>query len=115
MSEHIQPRRLLALVLLLLVATGGHAADTLSQGRFKDVTIYRPNGPVRQFVLFLSGDGGWQSETSRMARVLADQGAMVAGIDTQALFDNLERDGGACVFPDGDLENLSHYVQAYYR
>ncbi len=24
-------------------------------------------------------------------------------------------DGGSCVFPDGDLENLSHYVQAYYK
>jgi type IV secretory pathway VirJ component len=115
MTEHINSRRLLALVLLLFVATTGHTADTLSHGRFKDVTIYRPNGPVRQFVLFLSGDGGWQSETARMAQVLTGQGALVAGIDTQALFSNLERDGGACVFPDGDLENLSHYVQAYYR
>ena len=27
----------------------------------------------------------------------------------------LENDGGTCVLPDGDLENLSHYIQAYYK
>jgi len=91
------------------------AAQTISHGRFKSVTIYRPQGPVREFVLFLSGDGGWQDDTERMARVLAAQGAMVAGIDSAALFANLEHDPASCTFPNGDLENLSHYVQAYYR
>jgi type IV secretory pathway VirJ component len=50
-----------------------------------------------------------------MATVLAGQGAMVVGIDSRRFFADLERDGGKCVFPDGDLENLSHFVQAYYR
>jgi type IV secretory pathway VirJ component len=27
----------------------------------------------------------------------------------------LEANGGDCVFPDGDLENLSHFVQAYFH
>ena len=109
-------RRILAFVTLTALAMCEcAAAETLSHGRFKEVTIYRPEGPVREFVLFLSGDGGWQIDTQRMARVLAGQGAMVAGIDSAALFANLEHDPGSCMFPDGDLENLSHYIQAYYR
>jgi type IV secretory pathway VirJ component len=40
---------------------------------------------------------------------------MVVGIDTPRLFAALESDGSSCVFPDGDLENLSHYVQGYAR
>ena len=89
--------------------------ETLTHGFFKDVTVYHPQGPVRQFVLLLSGDGGWQADTDRMARVLQDRGAMVAGIDEPKLLAELDKDPSPCVFPDGDLENLSHFVQAYYH
>jgi type IV secretory pathway VirJ component len=69
----------------------------------------------RQFVLFISGDNGWEGAVDGMARRLTEQGAMVAGIDVTQLFESLQADGAACVFPDGDLENLSHYVQGYAR
>jgi type IV secretory pathway VirJ component len=107
--------RTLALVILTVLCGTATAADSLSHGRFKDVQIYRPSGPVKQFVLFLSGDGGWRGPATVMAETLASQGAMVAGIDTRRLFKDLERGQDSCFFPDGDLENLSHYVQAYYR
>jgi type IV secretory pathway VirJ component len=48
-----------------------------------------------------------------MAGRLVQQGAMVAGIDLPQFQADLEADDGQCVFPDGDLENLSHFVQAY--
>ena len=40
---------------------------------------------------------------------------MVAVIDWAKLAANLEADAGDCVFLDGDLENLSHFLQAYYH
>jgi len=89
------------------------AQEHLSHGRFKDVTLYRPTGEPKQFVLFLSGDNGWEGAVEVMARKLTEQGAMVAGIDVTQLFESLQKEGGSCVFPDGDLENLSHYVQGY--
>jgi type IV secretory pathway VirJ component len=89
--------------------------ETLSHGRFKSVAIYRPVGEVKQFVLFLSGHSGWNGTAALMADALADEGAMVAGIDTPQLFAAFKRDGDECVFPDGDLENLSHFIQAYYK
>jgi type IV secretory pathway VirJ component len=105
----------LVCVALALLGLPVAAQEKLSHGRFEDVAIYRPAGEVRQFVLFLSGDGGWSPEVSDIARRLVERGAMVAGIDTPRLFAALEADGGRCVFPDGDLENLSHYVQGYAR
>ena len=92
--------------------TGG---EVVSHGRFHDVHVYRPKSEVRHFALFFSGDGGWDDGLADIARSLAAQGTLVAGIDTQDLFDELEKDGGKCVFPVGDLENLSHYIQAYYK
>ncbi|HEX6395856.1 MAG TPA: AcvB/VirJ family lysyl-phosphatidylglycerol hydrolase, partial [Steroidobacteraceae bacterium] len=105
----------LAFLAAALLCTPLAAQEQLSHGRFKDVAIYRPAGEVKQFVLFLSGDGGWIPEVSDIARKLVDRGAMVAGIDTPKLFAALEADGASCVYPDGDLENLSHYIQGYAR
>src|SRR6202011_2822181 len=52
---------------------------------------------------------------SDAARGLAERGAMVVRIDLARFNANLEADGAQCVFPDGDLENLSHFVQAFYH
>jgi type IV secretory pathway VirJ component len=87
----------------------------LSHGRFQDFPVYKPAGPQTSFALLISGDEGWTSTTDIMARQLAEHGAMVAGIDWAKLKANLEADGDQCMSPDGDLENLSHFVQAYFH
>ena len=96
---------------------GSAPADTahVSHGRFKDLLVYRPAGAPTSFVLFLSGDAGWNSAADTMARRLVQQGAMVAAIDWIQFKANLEADGDQCLFADGDLENLSHFVQAYFH
>lgn len=104
------------LMLLLLLVLGSSAlAETISHGRLENLKVYRPEGEARQAVLFFSGEHGWTAELEPIAQSLARQGALVAGIDTPAFFRSLEKDGGKCVSPDGDLENLSHFIQAYYR
>jgi len=117
----------IAFALVLISGFGGHGRATaaepmpvstpevLAHGRFKHVEIFRPRGEVKHFALLMSGDGGWSSRLARMAGALASDSTLVAGIDTAQLFADLEKDGGTCVLPDGDLENLSHYVQAYYK
>ncbi len=90
-------------------------AEHVSHGRFDNVAIYAPVGTPTSFVLLLSGDGGWNPAATSLAEQLARHGAMVAGIDLKKLAANLEADDSDCVFPDGDLENLSHFVQAYYH
>ena len=104
---------LAALVLLVIGDTAG--AETISHGRFRNIPVFRPNGEVRHFAFLLSGDGGWSSTLTSLAQMLANDGTMVVGIDTAKLYTNLEADDANCVFPDGDLENLSHFVQAYYK
>lgn len=105
---------LAGLVFAVLAALPAQA-ESLSHGRFKNVQIFHPAGAVKQVALFLSGDGGWDRGMAAMATEAANQGSLVVGIDTRKFFSELEEDGGSCVFPDGDLENLSHYVQAYYK
>ncbi|MDP8986091.1 MAG: type IV secretion system protein VirJ [Pseudomonadota bacterium] len=87
----------------------------LSHGRFANLTVYVPGAAPRGFILLLSGTGGWTPVMSDAARGLAAKGAMVVGIDLAQLNQKLEADGAQCVFPDGDLENLSHFTQAFYH
>lgn len=106
-----------AIALALLAAGAGAqpapAVETLSHGRFKDVALLKPAGTPKQVVLWLSGDDGWDAGSAALARSLADAGALVLGIDLPRFFAALPP--GGCVFPDGDLENLSHHVQAYLK
>lgn len=88
-------------------------ATRLNHGRFKDVVVYTPKGAATSFVLFISADEGWNAAAQAMALALVQQGAMVAGIDLPKFKAMLAADGADCVSPDGDLENLSHYIQAY--
>ena len=90
-------------------------AARISHGRFHDLIVYSPAQPARSFVLFLSGSAGWNAEAENLAQQLVQQGAMVAGIDLPQLEGEFNADGNQCVFPDGDLENLSHFVQAYFH
>jgi type IV secretory pathway VirJ component len=94
------------------------AIEHLSHGRFRDVVLYAPTamaapGAPAAVVLLLSGDAGWTGSAQDWAARLAQRGALVVGIDLPKFREALNGDGGQCVFPDGDLENLSHFVQAY--
>ena len=107
---------LLLVILFTLFGQMAVADPThLSHGRFKDLVVYTPGPQVTSFVLFLSGDAGWNRPAEALAEQLSQQGAMVVGIDLGKFKAVLQADGAECVFPDGDLENLSHFVQAYFH
>jgi type IV secretory pathway VirJ component len=113
-------RRCLAWLLALATGTGSFAANApqmLAHGRFTQVAVYHPPHEVKQFVLLLSGAGTDRADpiVAALAAELANEGAMVASVNTAELLASLERDPASCTSPDGDLENLSRYVQAYYR
>ena len=108
-----------------LAASSGSAASSdsgttkpgvmhLEHGRFRDFLVYRPDGTPTSVALLIWDDSG-RNSSATVARQLVQQGAMVASIDWPAFKANLEADGDQCVSPDGDLENLSHFVQAYFQ
>lgn len=86
-------------------------SEVLSHGRFGSVSIYRPGDTPREFVLFVSGDGGWNLGVLSMARILSETGAVVVGIDIRHYMAELERAPDTCVSPAADLEELSHALQ----
>jgi len=106
-------RVVLLSVLLGLAAVPADAAErALEYGApFGRVMLYVPDGPPRAVVLFVSGDGGWNLGVVSMARHLAAQGAVVAGVDIRRYFAALAGARHDCRYLAGDLETLGHRVQ----
>ncbi|WP_264526327.1 AcvB/VirJ family lysyl-phosphatidylglycerol hydrolase [Flavobacterium sp. N502536] len=90
-------------------------ADTIRVGAFGKVTIYKPKTVPTAVVLFVSGDGGWNSGVVEMAKNIADQGAVVAGIDIQHYFKEIKKQKAKCYYPAGDFEELSLLLQKKIR
>lgn len=78
------------------------------------VTIYRPEGAVREVVIFLSGDGGWNHGVVDMAERLRGEGALVAGVDVRPLLKSLNA-ATPCAYPGGVLEEIARAVEQYAR
>jgi type IV secretory pathway VirJ component len=104
---------LFALLLCCLPTSWAMAAGPTNVtigGRFGTVTVYRPATAPRSVVLFVSGDGGWHLGVTGMARHLADEGALVVGIDVRHYLAALDK-AQSCVSLAADFELLSHDLQ----
>ena len=103
-------------VLILMAAVPAQATeDSLRFGAFGEVRLYYESPHPANVVLFVSGDGGWNLGVVDMARTLASLDAVVAGIDITHYFRALESSSQPCLYPAGDLENLSKVVQQRMR
>lgn len=78
---------------------------------FGPVAVYRPAGAPKGVALFLSGDGGWRNGVVDMARALAGQGLLVAGVSTPALLHAMEAGNARCINPNYPLVDLARDVQ----
>jgi type IV secretory pathway VirJ component len=101
-------------VIALVSAQTASAPETMTVRGLGTVTIYRGASRPEQVVLFLSGDGGWNSGVVSMAQRLRDAGALVAGIDVRAFMKSMNA-SSACAYPAAALEELSRAVQLRYK
>ena len=108
-----------AVMVAVILAAGADAwaapeTQTLAMPTFGTVTIYQPDAPAQEVVLFLSGDGGWNLGVIGMAQRLQRAGALVVGIDIRAFMRSLES-SRSCAYPAGALEELSRAVQLRFK
>lgn len=90
-------------------------SETLKFGRFGTVTLYENTSAPSRLVLFISGDGGWNSGVVDMAQALTSFHALVAGIDINTYLRHLEMSKTKCLYPAADFESLSQYIQKKFH
>lgn len=74
--------------------------------------LYGNSQKPENVVLFISGDGGWNHGVEEMALTLArDTRTLVVGIDEDKYYKILRTHSDQCLYPAGDMEALSMFVQ----
>jgi len=89
------------------------APGTVAHGLFNDVRLFKPAGPVQQFVLMLSPNDAPDAAERRAIGRMVDDGALVAAVPLAPFYKRLEKQDGKCTYAAGAFENLSRHLQAY--
>ncbi|MFM0755746.1 virulence factor family protein [Paraburkholderia strydomiana] len=91
------------------------ASTTIPGGRYGNVTVTQPVGPLRGFVVLYSQASGWSAADQHSAEALAKAGALTVGVDTARYAANLATDLAqkkeTCNQLVGDAEALSHQLE----
>lgn len=106
---------ILTITVIFIATANASENEIINYGSFGNITIYKPTGTPKSFVLFISGDGGWNKGVVDMAKNIADQGAMVAGLNILTYYKNIKKDNVKCYYPASDFENLSLEIQKRYK
>lgn len=93
------------------VQTGAITETPYRFGAAGAVTIYKAAREPDRFVVFLSGDGGWNLGVVDMARQLARMDATVVGVDIRHYLQAAQAQKGATIYPAGDFSSLSAAAQ----
>jgi type IV secretory pathway VirJ component len=86
-------------------------ASNLSFGPFGQLAIYKTSPEPKNFVIFISGDGGWNLGVVDMARELASMDATVVGVDITHYLRAAQTAPGSSFYAAADFQNLAQYVQ----
>ena len=101
-------------VIFFLIASVAYCEvieSSINYGRFGKVTLYYSTPKPSRVVLFISGDGGWNKGVVDMAREISGFDALVVGIDITHYIGELNKSTETCLYPAGDLESLSKFIQ----
>ncbi|MGE5394539.1 MAG: AcvB/VirJ family lysyl-phosphatidylglycerol hydrolase [Candidatus Saccharibacteria bacterium] len=105
----------LVVLMIFSLTACSSSVDTLRYGVFGKIVIYKPAATPKALVLFVSGDGGWNSGVVQMAGNLVVQGAMVAGINIKSYLKALNSLSSSCYYPAADFEDASLMIQKKYK
>ena len=105
--------RLASIVSLMLLPIALNAASVpVHYGLFGDVHVASPSGEPKRTVIFISDKNGWDARAEMLANALANDGALVFGIDYPAyLKEMLSIKNDACHFPSAHIQEMSDWMQ----
>ena len=101
--------------LLIALGVAGHVVPArtavISGGRYGEVIVDQPQGPMRGFVVLFSALTGWTEADQQVADRLSQQDMLVVGVDTGRYAATLATIHEACHHLVGDTEAISHQLQ----
>ena len=115
MYKLFQALTLTAVLLPMVVAVRAEViTETLETPDFGKLTIERADNEPKGIVLFASGASGWTADLSAIAREIADQDYVVAGIDLNVWLARIDRSEAACIDLSADFDRLNRWLEGRY-
>jgi type IV secretory pathway VirJ component len=105
-------RRLCVFFLCIGAGSATHAAtQPVHFGLFGNVHTAAPAGEIQRAVVLVSDKDGWTPREESLATALADDGALVLGVDLPAYLKQMESIDDKCSLPDSHFEEMIHWMQ----
>ena len=101
---------ILAFASTLAISFPGHA-DTVPGGRFGEVHVSAPQGPMRGFMVLFSQLSGWTAADQQTADALSVHDILVVGVDTKRYLTTLAATPEACHGLFNDVTAISGQLQ----
>jgi type IV secretory pathway VirJ component len=95
----------------LVSAAHADTVTTVAGGRYGDVTVTKPAGDMRGFVVLFSDASGWAASDQQAADALALNGALVVGVDTARYATKLATTHESCHKLYSDAEEIGHQLE----
>lgn len=88
--------------------------DVFELTPFGTIHALVPTQEIKSFAIFVSGDGAWNDGVTDMAQLLANEGALVAGVDAVPYLKALNNGTAECALIADDFVALSQAIRARY-
>jgi type IV secretory pathway VirJ component len=105
-------RTCFAFVLWLCFGAFAHAATApVHFGLFGNVHTASPEGEIKRAVVLVSDKSGWDARAESLAVALADDGALVFGVDLPVYLKEMTSINDKCSLPAAHFEEMIHWMQ----
>ena len=88
--------------------------DVFELSPFGTIHALVPTKQIKSFAIFVSGDGAWNDGVTDMAQLLANEGALVAGVDVVPYLRALNSKSGECAMIADDFVALAQAMRMRY-
>jgi type IV secretory pathway VirJ component len=110
-SLFLRVLRGLVFFLLPLLPMKATATKPVHYGLFGNVHVAAPAGTPKRTIVFISDSRGWDARAEAFAAALADDGALVLGVDLPAYLKEMLSIDDKCSLPGAHIEEMSHWMQ----
>lgn len=103
-----------SLILLFAATAACQAAlkaDSISYNGFGKLYLYKPEHEVKNVVICISDNGGWNERIENIALKIKDPTTLIIGVNMKRYLHYLNEEKESCLYPAADFEQMSQFVQ----
>lgn len=103
-----------SLIFVFAATTASQAAlkaDSINYSGFGKLYLYKPEQEVKNVVICISDDEGWNEGVENIALKIKDPTTLIIGVNMKRYLHYLNEEKESCLYPAAEFEQMSQFVQ----